>query len=213
MRQPLYFLLLAALLTGCTASRTYSGLSAPVAYGENNLVPTDRKVLREASLELRVDEPDTTIARLVDLAGRLGGYPEQTTGYFATLRVPDDRLEAAMDEVATYGKVTDRQLSTTDITDSYRDLGIRLDNAERARQRYLALLDRADTVPEAIEVERELERLNETIDLLKGQRNRMDNGETLATLTVAVRQREKLGPLGYVFVGLWKGVSWLFVRN
>ena len=46
------------------------------------------------------------------------------------------------------------------------DLEIRLENAEKARNRYLELLDKAETVGEVLSVEKELERLNEKIDLI-----------------------------------------------
>ena len=211
MKYTLILSLLLALLTAC--SPRYAGTEPYVAREQTGEeLPTERKVVREAWLDLRVDEPDTTISRLTALAERLGGYPAATNSTSTTLRIPDDRLEQAMTETATYGKVRDRRLSVTDVTDGYRDLGIRLDNAERARQRYLELLDRATTVTEAIEVERELERLSETIDLLRGRRNALNQREALATLTVGVEKRERPGPLGYVFLGLWRGVSWLFVR-
>jgi hypothetical protein len=33
-----------------------------------------------------------------------------------------------------------------------------------------------------------------------------------STININLEQKEKLGILGYVFVGLYKGISWLFIR-
>ena len=207
-------LALAALLTACSPG-SYA-VPQPATYADTAVettdVPANRMVIRTASLSLRVERADSTLRRLTQLAESFGGYPASTDNTTARLRVPAARLDEALDRIAALGKVTDRRLSTEDITNGYRDLGIRLENAERTRQRYLALLERAETVTETLEIERELQRISEEVELLKARRLGLERDEALATVTVYLREREKIGPLGYVFVGLWKGISWLFVR-
>ena len=212
MRIPLLTLPLLLLLTACTTART--GGIPPAADqdpGPAGATPA-RMLLREAFLDLRTPEPDSALAYLSALATRLGGYPAEITGYSATLRIPNARLEEALAAGEGLGRVVERSISSTDVTDQYRDLGIRLDNARRARERYLELLARVTSVADGIAVERELERLAETIDLLEGRRAGLEQREALAVLRVRVGERTKPGPLGYVLLGLWKGVSWLFVR-
>ena len=85
--------------------------------------------------------------------------------------------------------------------------------SQQARGRYLDLLDQAATVDEILKVEKELERLNETIDLLKGKMNRIDHLDTYATITINLRERQKPGILGYIGIGLYRSVRWLFVRG
>ncbi|NBC05864.1 MAG: DUF4349 domain-containing protein [Bacteroidetes bacterium] len=63
--------------------------------------------------------------------------------------------------------------------------------------RYLELLDLAETVDEILKVGKELERLNETIDLLKGKMNRIDQLDAYATITVNLKERKKPGVLEY----------------
>jgi hypothetical protein len=111
------------------------------------------------------------------------------------------------------GKVQSQSVSGQDVTDQYRDYQIRLENAEKSRDRYLELLAKAENVEAALQVERELERLNETIDLLKGRMNRMDHLEAFSTITVQIKERKKPGVLGYVGLGVYHAFKWLFVRN
>jgi predicted nuclease with TOPRIM domain len=109
--------------------------------------------------------------------------------------------------------MTSKSVSTTDVSDNYADVKIRLDNAEKARTRYLELLAKAENVEAALKVEKELERLNTEIDQLRGQMIKMEHDVRFSTLTVSVNQKQKLGPLGYLFVGIGKGIGWLFVRG
>jgi len=60
-------------------------------------------------------------------------------------------------------------------------------------------------------VERELERLNGEIDSFKGQLQRMSHLAQFSTINIALERKVKLGPLGFVFWGLSKGIKWLFV--
>lgn len=210
-----FFPLLASLplflLLGCTTTR-YAAKST--AYAERPAQATrERMIVYEASLSLRSDEPDSTLANLLDRMEAAGGYFVRKDDYGLTMRLPAAELLPFMDQLETLGKVTDRNVSTTDVTDEYADYGIRLGNTEAARDRYLELLGRAETVEETLLVEKELERLREEIELLKGRRARLDTQTAYSLLRVDVAERVRPGPLGYVFKGLYEGVKWLFVRD
>lgn len=211
-------LILPLLLAGCGSVRSYEDGPTAALY-QNQEEPTqakliqERKVLYAASLRVVVKEPDTAVAKTVRLATAYNGFMTSTSNTTALIRVPADRFESAMEEIATYGKLKDKSITGEDVTEAYLDLGIRLENAEKSRSRYLELLARAETVEAALAVERELERLNEVIDRYKGQRQRMDQLERFSTIRVTFQQKAKLGPLGFIFKGLYSGVRWLFVRN
>lgn len=211
-------LLILPLLTACTSSRNYATVEAADQTISTNPewrseAPAERKVLYAANLTVVVAEPDTAVAKTVRLAESLGGFMSSSSSTSARIRVPAERFEEAMTTISGYGKLQSKYVSGQDVTDEYLDLGIRLENAEKSRARYLELLARAETVEATLAVERELERLNEVIDRYKGQRQRMDQLERFSTIDAAFRQKAKLGPLGYVFKGLYSGVRWLFVRK
>jgi hypothetical protein len=109
------------------------------------------------------------------------------------------------------GEVASQEVQGTDVTEEYYDLQTRLDNAQKTRQRYLEILGQAQTVEQALLVERELERLNREIDLLTGRMNKLKHLATYATITITTTQPLRPGPLGYVFYGLYRAIKWLFV--
>lgn len=216
MRLLITFLSLTTLLSACSSYATK--MSAPASYENADTerrgqVTDDRKVIYSAALDLLVVEPDSAVARIVTLTKAYEGFLTRTSNTGATIRVPAARLDETLTEISALGRVKDKRITGDDVTEAYFDIGIRLDNAEKSRQRYLELLAKAQTVEETLLVERELERLTETIDLLKGKRNRLDQLEAYSVISIDLERKAKLGPLGYVVKGVYGVVKWLFVRG
>ncbi len=180
---------------------------------ENTERTVEKKVIYSSSVNLTVKIPDTTNVQLAQIAQKYRGYVQQSGTSMCVIRVEEKMLSMALDDISLLGKVTSKNMYGEDVTDQYADFGIRLENAEKARLRYLELLEKAENVQSALLVEKELERLNETIELLKGQMNRIDHLAAYSTITVYITEKKKPGVLGYVGIGLYKAVKWLFVRN
>ena len=196
-----------------TKSEVYYDAGAPTTNASPVVDRPARKIVYDAYLDLVVREPDTAVARIVALAEEFGGFVNQTSNRRAVIRVPAARRAEAIERIAALGKLRDKRLTGEDVTDAYLDYGIRLDNAEKTRARYLELLAKAQNVEETLLVEKELSRLTETIDLLKGRMQELNKREAYTLLTVSLNQKAKLGPLGYVFKGLYGAVKWMFVRG
>jgi hypothetical protein len=220
---PALFLAMVFLASGCTAysprAAHYDDISHTARVyqvsltGDSELMNQPRKVLYSARLTLTTKNPDSAAAAISRIAVHHQGYMSRSGTQTVVIRVKSTQLAEALTEIAALGKVTDRALTGQDVTDEYMDHQIRLENALKARSRYLELLDQATNVDEALKVERELERLNETIDLLKGKIASMDHQEQYSKITVDLRQKVKPGPLGYIGIGVYHTVKWLFVRN
>lgn len=172
-----------------------------------------RKVVFSGYMTLLVKRPDSTSAQLQRIAKEFDGYVSETGTNRVVLRVKSDHFNSAMKAIEPLGKVDYRRVNGQDVTDDYLDMKIRLENAEHARNRYLELLAKAENVEAALKVEKELERLNGTIDQLKGKMARLDHLEMYSTITVTIKEKVKPGLLGYIGMGLWKSFKWLFVRN
>ncbi|MFL5729575.1 MAG: DUF4349 domain-containing protein [Cytophagaceae bacterium] len=186
-----------------------------LAYNEQSSFTTsnysNRKVIFDASLTLIVKQPDSVSLKLADIAKKFGGYVVESGTSSTQIRIESSRMSEAIGDISTLGKMQDKYIQGQDVTDEYEDLDIRLQNAERARKKYLELLDKAQNVAEGVQVEKELERLNGEIDLLKGKLNRMEHLVKYSTITVRLQQKKILGPLGLISVGIYKVVKVLFV--
>ncbi len=173
----------------------------------------DRKVVYNASLSLEVKETGTQQERVMATAKKYGGYVLRTSESNYTIRVVSDSLKSALNSLSTLGKISNKTISGQDVTEEFADLEIRLDNAEKTRQRYLELLKKAQNVAEVLAVEKELDRLNLRIEQLKGRLNRLQEVTTYATIYLYLEEKVKPGPLGYIFVGFYKGIKFLFIRD
>jgi hypothetical protein len=216
----------AAILTGCASSKP-SGVpatnedvarlgdsSTPQAWDiSQNQNITKRIVIYDATLKMVVKSPDSTNVNLSKIASKHEGYVQVLGNKKSIIRVKSERLEGAIAEISTLGKVKDKTISGNDVTEQYTDYQIRLDNASNARKRYLELLAKAETVEAALKVEKELERLNGEIDSLEGKINQLKHLSEYSTITVYLEEKVKPGILGYVGIGLYESVKWIFVRN
>jgi len=210
------------LLTSCSATTYNSAAKSDYAYTERaeasydidkKVKETERKIIYNASMRIEVDEIEEQTKAVIAKAKRQGGYMVSSDIDNVTVRIPAEKLNAFMDEVATMGEVESRNVYSQDVTEAYADMDIRLENAKKSRKRYLELLNKADKVSDILEIERELERLNTQIEQLKGQLNSYDKQIQYSSVSVRFFTKAKPGPLGYIFVGLYKGIKFLFVRN
>ena len=177
----------------------------------------ERLVVRSAQMHMQVKESERANDSLRWIAQRFGGYVVSSSTHGSEIRVQAEHLDEAVDLISGLGKVRSKTFKGSDETIAYYDMGIRLENANKARERYLQLLASANSIQEALLVERELERLNKEIDLLNGRRRGIRRLAVLSSVRVNYEKvktsEKKPGYVGYVFIGLWKGVKWLFVRG
>jgi hypothetical protein len=144
----------------------------------------DRKVLFSGSLAMLVPDAAAAEARMRAIVEEAKGWVHAIRSNAFTLRVPAAAFHETMQRIGGLGQVLDRAVQARDITDEYVDLELRLKNAEQVRDRLAALLSKAENVQQALEVERELARVTEEIERLKGKLRMLADQVAYATLTV-----------------------------
>ncbi|KAB2879726.1 DUF4349 domain-containing protein [bacterium] len=172
-----------------------------------------QKIVYTAEMDLTVKNPDSVAKNIIQLVKSNNGYVQRGSNTFLILKVPNNGMNAIITAIETQGKVTYKNITADDVTETYYDAATRLDNLNKTRLRYLDLLNKAQTIEEMLRVEKELERINGEIEFLKGRLLRMDNSIQYSTISVSLNKKVKPGILSYPFIWLYKGVSWLFVRN
>lgn len=174
---------------------------------------TDRILVRTATLALRAEDEEMPGLRdrAAALAESFGGYVAADGPREMTLRIPDPELEAALDGLGALAHEARREIRAADVTDQYTDLEIRLANARALRQRLADLLERAETVEDVLEVERELSRVTTEVERLEGQLRGLQDRVAFATVRLVLTPDVDPGPLGYVAIGVYEAVKWLFV--
>jgi hypothetical protein len=155
---------------------------------ERQSTPPGRKIIFNGSLFLQVPDtaaPEREMQRIVKEAG---GWVHKVEGTNFTLRVPADRFHSVMERLSGLGKLIDRRLSGTDVTEEYLDLEIRIRNAEKVLERLTALLEKAKDVKEAIAVEKELARVAGEIERMKGRLRYLSDQVAHSTIVVSFQR-------------------------
>ncbi len=115
------------------------------------------------------------------------------------IRVPAASFERAVDSVEGAGDVLHREVNVHDVSEEFRDIAIRLRNAEVMRERLERLLARADAVEDALAIERELQRLTDIIERFKGRQRFLADRIRFSTITIVFQplSTEPTGPDGF----------------
>ena len=105
-----------------------------------------------------------------------------------TLRIPVAKLEETQRRLAKLGDVTSQSSSASDVTQQHIDMAARLKNLQAEEVRLRQLLDRAGSVSDLLEVERELARVRGDIESLQAQLAYLENEAAMGTLVVNLTQ-------------------------
>lgn len=142
-----------------------------------------RFLVHRGHLTVAVARPDDAISKLLSQVEAWGGHLSQRQDRSVTVRVPAARFAEAVALVRGSGQLLREQIEALDVTDQHRDLGIRLDNARRSRDRLLALLEKATAIDDLLRIEQELRRLTTEIEQMEGELKALNDRVALATLT------------------------------
>ncbi len=150
----------------------------------------ERKVHHEGSIRLRATQPQRVLEQAAEWTRAAGGYVESLTPQNAVLQIPADRFRPLFDRVLGLGDVLSKSLSARDVTEEYTDVELRLSQAKAARNRLLALVEKATKQSEKLRLLAEVERLSKEIELLEARMARLQKLVAYSRLTLAVEGRK-----------------------
>ncbi len=174
-----------------------------------NLSKTDkskeytRKIIKNANISIEVSKYDSSFDSIVDFVNNYSGYIENSeTRYinqaysndvekenslkrgYMIIRIPEQNFSETINVITDLGKVQNRQLSETDISDSYYDTENIVKNLEIQEVRLREILNEAKNVDEILRVENELRRIRTEIDRNKGTLKGWDSRINYSTIHV-----------------------------
>lgn len=172
-----------------------SGGAAPGEGSPSPTLPQDsaqeekrQLIIYTARITMAVYQVDQGLATVEKIARDNGGYLAYKRDREITVRVPRARFEAALAAVDKIGDVLHREIQAQDVTDEYVDTEIRIKNARAMQARLRQLLERA-AVKEALEIEKELARVTQELELLEGKLKLLKDRIAYSTITVVFEPR------------------------
>ncbi|NLW11873.1 MAG: DUF4349 domain-containing protein, partial [Clostridiaceae bacterium] len=199
---------------GAPMETTTASMSLQSGAGDVDKLDANRKIIRNASLDMTVVDVTAVYESILAQAQSYGGYElsrqqsEQNDYVYisAAIRIPPENLDAFIEFIKESGNVINISISTDDITESYFDTEIRLENMEKNLDKYYEYLEDSRNIEDTIMVQNQINTLTMEIESLKGKLKLWDS--QLSESTVALNIRQVDDPVQIRKEVNWKALSW-----
>lgn len=161
---------------------------------------TERKVIRNADLQLEVGAPDEVRRKIEAVAEKQGGYVVTSSqrntnakmrgsnSVSMSLRVPAAKFPEALAEIrGAADRVVVETVTGRDVTEEFVDIEARLKTKRALEERFIEILKQARSVRDALEVERQLANVRTEIERIEGRRRFLENQTSFSTINVELR--------------------------
>lgn len=172
-----------------TTAAGYSQLSAgeaadaaaPIAKADSSAQNvsqvTNKKIIKDANLDIEAKDVSACYTKLLDYIITQGGYEfsqdlSNSTDYSslsATIKIPPDKLDATLEFAKECGTIVNVSTSTSDITASYTDTEIRLENKKKNLEKYYEFYSKATTIEEIVAIQTQIDTITADIESYEGQ--------------------------------------------
>jgi uncharacterized coiled-coil protein SlyX len=163
-----------------------------------------RKIIYTATIALVVEDFAATQKQMEALVKQHEGYVaefredrrygDQLAGRWV-VRIPVSQFEQFVASVVELGVPESREINAQDVTEQFIDLSARLSNKKRLEERMLKLLeDRTGEIKDVIEVESQLGRVREEIEVMEGKLRYLTDRIAMTTVTISAREERDYTP-------------------
>jgi len=157
-------------------------------------VQEERKLVKTASLRIRVENLDTADNSVAELLRMYNGYAassniEENYRHYS-LRIPAPQYDTFLTEIDGMGRLINRSENTEDVTLRYYDLEGRLESRRALLSTFQSYLGRANNMDEILSVEARIADLQREIDSTGTQLRNLANRVDYATIELIL-----LGPV------------------
>jgi hypothetical protein len=201
-------------------------MPADMEYSEDersfsNSMPDEvqRIVIKNASISIVVDDPTTTLDAVNKMAEDLGGFVVSANLYqrelendltvtqaSVTIRVPAEKLNQALGQIrgSSEQDPLNESIESQDVTRDYVDQKSRLRNLEKTEAQLLKIMEEADETEDVLAVYSELARVQEQIEVTKGQIQYYEQSAAMSIINIEILPNEAVQPLT---IGGWQPVG------
>lgn len=154
-------------------------------------------VIRTAALEVEVEDAAKALAAARRAAGDAGGHVEnESTERIddthvtsnVVLRVPQERYESVLAELAGAGKLLSRTADAEDVTGQVVDVESRIATQRASVARVRELMDRATRLSDVVTLEAELSTRQADLESLLAQQATLKDRTSFATITLTLSE-------------------------
>jgi len=175
-----------------------------------------RIVIKNASITIVVDNPTTTLDTVSKMAEDMGGFVVSANLYqrelendltvtqaSVTIRVPAEKLNQALGLIrgSSEQDPLNESIESQDVTRDYVDQKSRLRNLEKTEAQLIKIMEEADETEDVLAVYSELARVQEQIEVTKGQIQYYEQSAAMSIINIEILPNEAVQPLT---IGGWQ---------
>lgn len=161
----------------------------------------DRKIIRNAQLDIELDNPADAQRQLTTIAETLGGFVVTSESRInsasnasapgnvvtVTVRVPAAQFNTAIEKLRDLGgRILQEKISGQDVTEEYIDLEARARTQRALEAQMLDILKRAGKISDALEVQNQIAAVRTEIERLEGRQRFLSNQAALSTINITL---------------------------
>lgn len=170
----------------------------------------ERLIIRNANMEIVVQDTEEAVESIGSLAERLDGYViesnlsqyQEGKQAYLRIRVPAETLDQALDAIRDIAEDVRREnVSGEDVTDEYVDLQSRMRHLEATEERLLTFMEEAEDTEAALEVYDRLQNIQAQMEQSKGRMEYLEQSAAMATITLNITPSRLAQPIE---VGGWQ---------
>lgn len=162
----------------------------------------DRKIIRNADVTMEVDSTTDAQHRVTSIAEANGGFvvtseakqrenndpSKRTLDIKLVVRIPSEKFGPALDQIKQLaGNLPAENVTGQDVTEDFIDLEARIKTQRALESQFLEIMKQADSVSEAMEVQRQIADVRTDIEKLEGRKRFLENRSSLSTITVNIQ--------------------------
>lgn len=165
-----------------------------------NIEISDRKIIKNANLNFQTENIQATTAFIENLVTKMSGYivsnntnkNDNTQSNYLTVKVPAEKFEVFIEEISNGIKhFKHKEIYSEDVTTQFIDYTARLNVKKETEKRYIELLQKANTVTEIVEIEKNLSDLRSEIESLQGQLKYLTSQIDFSTVQISYYTKNK----------------------
>ena len=162
--------------------------------------PSDRKVIRNADLDLEDEDPEAAQREITSIAESKGGFvveSQQSTSdtqsttrdtVVMSVRVPSARFNDALDAVrGSVSRVVSESVKGQDVTEEFIDVEAQLKAKKALEEQFMTIMRQANGISEALNVQRQLAEVRGEIERIEGRKRFLANQSSLSTIKIRVQ--------------------------
>lgn len=157
---------------------------------------SDRKIIENADLSLRVKDVTDAVDKILTLNKQSGGYTVSShinkendrISAELTIKVPQPELNSTLISISELGEIIDKVISTQDVTEEYYDSEARLKVLKTKEERLLSLMEKAASIEDIIKIENALSQTRSEIEVLSGRLKYLTNATDYSQVNISLEQ-------------------------